>query len=55
VPAHVMAESREQAAVQMDRPTSRAAAVVIVSVWLVVAAVAVYLLIDALANLLEQR
>jgi len=48
VPAHVMAESREQAAVQMDRPTSRAAAVVIVGIWFLAVGVALFLLADAL-------
>ncbi len=48
VPAPVMAECRVLAAAQAARPTNRAAAVVIVFVWLFLAGLAGYLILDAL-------
>ena len=40
IPTHLMAEFREKAERQADRPTSRLAAVIVVIVWLVVVLVA---------------
>jgi uncharacterized membrane protein YkvA (DUF1232 family) len=41
IPGPVLAECREQAEVMVDRPTNRAAASIIVVVWIVAAAVLV--------------
>jgi uncharacterized membrane protein YkvA (DUF1232 family) len=39
IPPHVMAEHRERAAAAQDRPVSRTAAIVVVCVWVILAAI----------------
>ena len=39
IPPHVMAEHRERAAAAQDRPVSRTAAIVVVAVWVILAAI----------------
>ena len=48
IPEPVMIECRERAQLAMERPTNRAAAAVIVSIWLVAAALVIYLIAQAL-------
>lgn len=48
VPAPVMAECRERAAIQMEGPTNRTAAAITVGIWLLGAAIVFYLLFDVL-------
>jgi uncharacterized membrane protein YkvA (DUF1232 family) len=45
VPPAVMADCREQAAVQLAGPTSRTTAAVIIAIWVVLAAFGLYLLL----------
>ena len=47
IPPHVLAECREEARQAKDRPVSRVAAVVVVAVWVVLAALAVWFLARA--------
>lgn len=47
IPPHVLAECREEAREAKDRPVSRVAAVVVVAVWVVLAALAVWFLARA--------
>ena len=47
IPAPVIADCRARARSTVDRPTSRAAAFAIVGIWIVLAAVALYLLAEA--------
>lgn len=44
IPPEVLAECREEAREKTDRPVSKVAAVVVVAVWIVLAALAVWLL-----------
>ena len=43
IPPHVMAEHRERAAAAQDRPVSRTAAIVVVAVWVILAAICSWL------------
>lgn len=43
IPPHVLAECREKARIAQDEPVNRVAAVVVVAVWVSLAALAVYL------------
>jgi uncharacterized membrane protein YkvA (DUF1232 family) len=45
IPASVLAECREKAAQASEKPTSRVAAVVIIVIWLLVAAASIYWLL----------
>ncbi|HEX2742470.1 MAG TPA: YkvA family protein [Rubrobacter sp.] len=47
IPPHVLAECREEARQAKDRPVSRVAAVVVVAVWVALAALAVWFLARA--------
>lgn len=47
IPPHVLAECREEAHQAKDRPVSRVAAVVVVAVWVALAALAVWFLARA--------
>jgi uncharacterized membrane protein YkvA (DUF1232 family) len=49
IPPEVMAEHREMAAAAQERPVSRVAAVVVISAWVVAAAVCVWLLARSFA------
>lgn len=46
IPAPVMAEARERARAQSGQRSSRAAALIIIAIWILVAVVAGYLLLD---------
>ncbi len=48
IPAPVLAECRMRATVEAERPTSRAAALIIVAIWIAIAVFVVYRLLDAL-------
>ncbi len=48
VPPPVMADCRQRAAIQAEHPTSRTAAFVIVAIWIAAAALAFYLVLEAL-------
>lgn len=48
IPPLVMAEARERASHQTNRPSSRAGGAIVVGIWFLVAAVAVYLVLDRL-------
>ncbi len=45
IPAPVLAECRQKARAAEDRPVNRAAAVVVVAVWLALAALAIFLVV----------
>ncbi len=49
VPTPVMADCRQRATIQAERPTSRAAALVIVAIWIAAAALAGYVVAKALS------
>jgi uncharacterized membrane protein YkvA (DUF1232 family) len=48
IPEPVMTECREEARLASERPTNRVAAVVIVSIWVIAAALAIYVLAGTL-------
>jgi uncharacterized membrane protein YkvA (DUF1232 family) len=48
VPAPVIADCRERAAAQAERPTSRGVVFVIIAIWILLAALAVSLILNAL-------
>jgi uncharacterized membrane protein YkvA (DUF1232 family) len=48
IPRQVMADARDQADLRSTRPESRAVGLVIVAVWLILAALGLYLLVDRL-------
>ncbi len=50
IPPDVMAEHRERAAAVQDRPVSRAAAIVVICVWLILAAMCGWLFYRVLAS-----
>jgi uncharacterized membrane protein YkvA (DUF1232 family) len=49
IPPEVMAEHREMAAAAQERPVSRVAAIVVISAWVVAAAVSAWLLARSFA------
>jgi hypothetical protein len=50
IPASVLLECREKASQFSEKPTSRGAAVIIVAIWLLVAAASVYWFLRWISN-----